>query len=105
MKHENTVKLLLDLEYVKKLQNELPSKTRVIMTSLFQFFVGIWILASLIDNTEDFSFKFIIPLTAISIGVILFSAYTYFGFLIRKRYILLIESLIQRNDYNNENSA
>ena len=58
------------------------------------------------ENTVKLSFQFIIlPLIALSIVIILFSAYTFFGFIIRKRYILLIESLVQRNDNNNENSA
>jgi len=106
MKPENTVKLLLDLDYVRKLQTELPSKRIAILTSLFQFVIGVGLLASLLDNTVKLSFQFIIlPLTALSIVIILFSAYTFFGFIIRKRYILLIESLVQRNDNNNENSA
>lgn len=106
MKPENTVKLLLDLEYVKKLQNELPSNILVILTSSMQFLWGVIILAYLIKYSEKFPYEFaVIPVTILSLGLILFSAYTYFGFLIRKRYILLIESLIQFNKQQFDKSA
>lgn len=100
MKPENTVKLLIDLEYVKKLQKELPSNILVISTALFQFFMGIYVLGYVIKKSEILPFEFaVIPLAVISMGLILFSAYTYFGHLVRKRYILLIESLTQLNEH------
>jgi len=99
MNVQDKVKLMLDLEYLKKLQKELPSKYIAIFTSLFQFLIGAYILSYIIKNSEIFSLQlYVFLFTVLSIGIILFSAYTYFGYILRKRYILLIESLIQKDN-------
>ena len=99
MKPENQVKLLLDYEYLKKVQAELPSKSTVIFASLMQFIMGIITLTFLIRDVDQIpSTVLLFLLTVISVGLIIFSAYTFFGYLIRKRYILLIESLTQKNE-------
>lgn len=96
---KNTIKLLLDLEYTKKVQSELPQKWKVMLMSSGQFFWGVWMLAYVMKNSNEFPLDIaIFPLTLIAVGLIIFSAYTFFGYLIRKRYIMLIESITEKEE-------
>ncbi len=98
MKPESSVKLRLDLEYVKKLQAELPGKLQIILVSIIQFLVGSFILSkSIYMSHEEINPIFVTLLMMLGIFVILFSAYTFTGYILRKRYILLIETLLSKN--------
>ena len=95
MIRRNTAKLLMDLEYIKKVQSELPSKFSVIFASAMQLLIGSGVLSFVIKESNQMPFKYVVfPLVVLSITLILFSAYTFFGYLIRKRYIMIIESLL-----------
>ena len=99
MTPENTIKVMLDLESTKKLQSELPSKFQVLLVSIFQFTFGCSILAGSIRlSASEVSLVLSTLVLMLGVLIILFSAYTFFGYFYRKNRLLLLEALVTKND-------
>jgi len=99
MTPENIVKIMLDIEHTKKLQKELPSKLQVILVSIVQFFIGCGVVSGVIQlsNKVDYSI-FITAILMLGILIIIWSAYTFFGYFYRKNHLLLLEALVSKNE-------
>ena len=98
MTPENTIKIMLDLESTKKLQSELPSKFQVLLVSIIQFILGCGVLylairLSIGDVSQVISFLVLM----LGVLLILYSAYTFFGYFYRKNRLLLLEALVTKN--------
>lgn len=99
---QNTIKLMHDYEHIKIIQDEIPSKFQAWFMAAMQFIMGVGLLTFILLSLDELFIQgFLFFLLIISFGLIIFSAYTLFGHLIRKRYLLLIESII----INNRNRA
>lgn len=99
MKPENIVKIMLDFEATKKLQNELPSRLQVLLVSIIQFFTGCSILSWAIYLSKTMDSLFITTIVLmLGVFVILMSAYTYFGYIFRKKHLILLQALLSQNN-------
>jgi len=96
---ENKVKLMLESDITKKLQSELPSKTQVLSVSIIQFLIGCGLLSWSIQLNKVIENVILITIILmLGIFIVLMSAYTYFGYLFRKKYLMLIDTLLSKRD-------